>query len=83
MLLEEETTDCLHSLQDMSHSQQQKVQSVLRKKQTKFVKTACVILNGLGKDAAKIISESTDLHMFRQIMIIIQANLKKFPEQLT
>ena len=47
----------MHSLQDMSHSQQQKVQSVLRKKQTKFVKNPLrVILNGLGKDAAKIIS---------------------------
>ena len=45
------------SLQDMNHSQLLKVQSVSLKKQTKFVKKPLrVILNGLGKDAAKIIS---------------------------
>ena len=42
---------------DMSPSQQLRVLSVLLKKQTKFVKNLLrVILNGLGKDAAQIIS---------------------------
>ena len=41
----------------MSHSQQLKVQSVSLRKQTKYVRNHLrVILNGLGKDAAQIIS---------------------------
>ena len=47
----------LHSLQDTNHSQLLKVQSVSLRKQTKFVRNHLrVILNGLGKDAAQIIS---------------------------
>ena len=45
------------SLQDMSLSQQLRVLSVSLRKQTRFVKNLLrVILNGLGKDAAQIIS---------------------------
>ena len=45
------------SLQDMSLSQQLRVRSVSQRKQTRFVKKPLrVILNGLGKDAAQIIS---------------------------
>ena len=45
------------SLQDMSLSQQLRVLSVSLRKQTRFVKKPLrVILNGLGKDAAQIIS---------------------------
>ena len=40
----------------MSPLQPQRVRSVSQRKQTKFVKTLRVILNGLGKDAAQIIS---------------------------
>ena len=47
----------LHSLQVMSPSQQLRVQSVSQRRQTRFVqKPLRVILNGLGKDAAQIIS---------------------------
>ena len=46
-----------HSWQDTSPSQQQRGLSVSQRKQTKSVKKPLrVILNGLGKDAAKIIS---------------------------
>ncbi len=64
--------------QDMSHSQLLRVLSVSLRKQTKFVKKPLrVILNGLGKDAAQIISVSTDLHMLRQSMTITQEKLKE------
>ena len=72
MLLEEET-DCFAFLAGHeSFAAAEGAIGIAEKANKVRKKPLRVILNGLGKDAAKIFPESTDLHMFRQSMTTTQ-----------
>ena len=69
----------LHSLQDMSHLQQQRALSVSLRRLTRFVRSLLELsLTDLVRMLHRLSQESTDLHMLRQRWIIQQARLRKY-----
>ena len=83
-MLLEETTDCFCFLAGHeSFAAAEGAIGIAEKANKVRQKPLRVILNGLGKDAAQIISRITDSHLLRQNTIHTQTQLKKYSVNLT